>query len=369
VSDERASTVAGEGPSIRDSPIVHVSGLTKRYRVVRREAGLAAAVASLFHRTYADVVAVDAVSFDIAEGELVGLLGPNGAGKTTTLKMLAGLLHPTSGVVQVAGYEPRQRRRDFLRSIALVMGQKRQLSWDLPAVDTFELNRVIYDVDRREFAARLDEFVELLDLGDVVRRPVRQLSLGERMKCELVAALLHRPRVLFLDEPTIGMDVTMQARVRSFVREYNARHGATIILTSHYMEDVAALCSRVIVIDGGKVGFDGDIDGLRRRIRPHRRVRATLPDGASDLPTVSEILRRYDAHAGEAGRLAIDVAPADVGAVMTALLAIEGIRDLEVGDAPLEDVMRAMFERGVDGHISNAAPKSAGRAAAGDGEA
>jgi ABC-2 type transport system ATP-binding protein len=331
-------------------PIVRVSALTKRYRVARREAGLAAAFASLFHRAYEDVVAVDAVSFDIAQGELVGLLGPNGAGKTTTLKMLAGLLHPTSGVVEVAGYEPRRRHREFLRSIALVMGQKRQLSWDLPALDTFDLNRVIYDVDRRDFETRLDEFVTLLDLGDVVRKPVRQLSLGERMKCELVAALLHRPRVLFLDEPTIGMDVTMQSRVRSFVREYNARHGATIILTSHYMEDVAALCSRVIVIDGGKVGFDGGIDELRRRVRPHRRVRATLPDGL-DVATPSQTLQRWGAKIEAGGRIVIDVAPAEVGAVMTALLAIEGVRDLEVADAPLEDVMREMFERGVDGEV------------------
>ena len=245
-----------------------VRGLCKQFAVARREAGLRAAVRALFRREYTHVKAVTDLSFSLAAGERVGFLGPNGAGKTTTLKMLSGLLYPSSGELRVAGQVPAERRPEFLRSISLVMGQKRQLSWDLPAVDTFEFNRVVFDIDARAYRRRLDELVSLLAVTEVMRRPVRQLSLGERMKCELVAALLHAPQILFLDEPTIGMDVAMQLAIREFIRRYNAEHGATVILTSHYMEDVAALCPRILVIDGGQLRFDGSIEALTRRIRP-----------------------------------------------------------------------------------------------------
>src|SRR3954471_11676206 len=226
---------------------IEVDKLVKEYRVHERAAGAWASVRSLFRRKYRTMRAVDELSFGIAAGERVGFLGPNGAGKTTTLKVLSGLLHPTSGTVRVDGYDPRRREFAFLRSITLVMGQKQQLLWDLPPVDTFAMNRAIYDIPKRAFDETLAELTTLLELGALVKRPTRQLSLGERMKCELVAALLHRPRVLFLDEPTIGLDVSMQAKMRDFIRDYNQRFGAAVLLTSHYMDDVVALCPRVVV--------------------------------------------------------------------------------------------------------------------------
>ncbi|HTN53976.1 MAG TPA: ATP-binding cassette domain-containing protein, partial [Anaeromyxobacter sp.] len=216
--------------------MIQVSALSKHYRVHRRPPGLGAALRSLFRRQYDTVRAVDGIAFSVGEGERVGFLGPNGAGKTTTLKMLSGLLHPTAGEIEVAGHVPRRRAADFLKAITLVMGQKQQLLWDLPPADTFELNRAIYEIPRPRFQETVRELTELLELGELVQKPTRQLSLGERMKCELAAALLHRPRVLFLDEPTIGLDVAMQATVRSFVKAYNERFGATVLLTSHYME-------------------------------------------------------------------------------------------------------------------------------------
>lgn len=320
---------------------IEASGLTKEFRVPRREAGLAAAMRALVRREYETVKAVQGLSLRISAGERVGFLGPNGAGKTTTLKMLAGLLYPTGGAVTVAGQVPAQRRPEFLKAISLVMGQKRQLSWDLPAVDTFEFNRVVFDIGASDYKARLDELVTLLAVQDVMRRPVRNLSLGERMKCELVAALLHRPRILFLDEPTIGMDVAMQLAIREFVRRYNEVHGATVILTSHYMEDVAALCPRIVVIDGGQLRFDGSIEALTRRIRPLRRVSVR----AAKLPGEEELARLGAVALREGSRLALDVAPERVPEAVQALLAMEGAQDLGVHDAPLEEVMRELFRR------------------------
>jgi ABC-2 type transport system ATP-binding protein len=244
---------------------VRVSSLTKTFVVPEREAGLRAALGSLFHRSTREVSAVDKISFEIMPGEVVGFLGPNGAGKTTTLKMLTGLLYPTSGEARVLGYLPSRREKDFLRGITLVMGNRNQLQWDLPALDSFELNRAIYRIRRGDFVAMRDELIELLEIEDIVRKPVRNLSLGERMKVEIVGSLLHRPRVLFLDEPTIGLDVTMQKRIRAFVAEYNRRYGATVLLTSHYMADVVALCKRVIVIHHGRILFDG----VRAEIHPY----------------------------------------------------------------------------------------------------
>ncbi|PRP97444.1 putative ABC transporter ATP-binding protein YbhF [Enhygromyxa salina] len=327
-----------------DKPAISLARLDKRFRVSEREPGLWPALRALFRREWVEVEAVRELSFDIARGERVGFLGPNGAGKTTTLKMLAGLLHPSGGRAEVLGFEPARRRPEFLRRVALVMGQKRQLSWDLPALDTFELNRVVFDVPRGLYAERLDEMVELLDIGEVVRRPVRTLSLGERMKCELVAALLHGPEVLFLDEPTIGMDVAMQLAIREFIREYHRRHGATLILTSHYMEDVAALCERILVIDEGRLRFDGSIDALVRRIRPLRRVAIRSGAALDDATRTGLGALGQLADAGPS-RVALDVAPARVPEVVARLLALPGARDLEVQDAPLEEVMRELFSR------------------------
>lgn len=329
--------MSGPAPEIA----IELDRLAKRFRVNRREPGLASALRALVRREYVEVEAVRELSFTIPAGQRVGFLGPNGAGKTTTLKLLAGLLHPTSGTARVLGHEPARREHAFLRRIALVMGQKRQLSWDLPPLDTFELLRVAYDVARPVYAQRLAELVALLELDAVVRKPVRTLSLGERMKCEVVAALLHAPQVLFLDEPTIGMDVSMQLAMREFVREYNRRTGATIVLTSHYMEDVAALCERIVVIDGGTLRFDGSIDALVRMIRPLRRVSVradALPDAAS-LAALGNPIRV------EPPVLELDVAPERVAAVIGELLALPGSRDLAVFDAPLEEVMRELFAR------------------------
>ena len=308
---------------------IEVDKLVKEYRVHERAAGAWASVRSLFRRQYRTMRAVDELSFAIAAGERVGFLGPNGAGKTTTLKVLAGLLHPTSGTVRVDGFDPRRREFDFLRRITLVMGQKQQLLWDLPPVDTFAMNRAIYDLPKREFDETLAELVRLLELGDLVKRPTRQLSLGERMKCELVAALLHRPRVLFLDEPTIGLDVSMQATLRRFVRDYNERFNATVLLTSHYMDDVAALCPRVVVIDKGHLTYDGALGELVRKVRPQKRVVVRLSDG------------KQETH---------DVPAAELQPTITRLLA-RGVADLTVEDPPLEDVMRDLFS-GDAGHAA-----------------
>ena len=276
--------------------VIEVKGLTKRYRVHRRKEGLRAAIASLFRRRYEVVHAVEDLSFSIEPGERVGFLGPNGAGKTTTLKVLAGLLHPTAGRVLVAGHTPRDRARDFLKRITLVMGQKQQLLWDLPPVETFALNRAVYDIPRPRFDETLGELVALLDLAPIMNKPTRQLSLGERMKCELAAALLHQPEVLFLDEPTIGLDVSMQLTVREFIRRYNERHGATVLLTSHYMDDVAALCPRVVVIDKGLLLYDGRLSELVKAIRPEKRIVVGLwgPVGREVLERIGRVVEHQE---------------------------------------------------------------------------
>ena len=259
--------------------VIDVRQLSKTYRVPIKEPGLSGSLRGLFVRRYRDVHAVADVSFKIEQGERVGFLGPNGAGKTTTLKMLSGLLHPTSGDISVLGFTPKERKNDFLRQITLVMGQKQQLLWDIPARETFELNRAMYDLDRADYRRTLDELVEMLRLSDILDKPVRNLSLGERMKCELTAAVLHRPRVLFLDEPTIGLDVEMQLEVRRFIADLNNRFGATVLLTSHYMQDIAALTSRILIIDHGRLCYDGSREELAQRIAPERRgiVRQHVP--------------------------------------------------------------------------------------------
>ena len=322
--------------------MISVKHLVKHYRVHTRPPGLGAAVRSVFRRNYRAVPAVDDISFEIAAGERVGFLGPNGAGKTTTLKMLAGLLHPTSGEAIVAGHRPAARERDFLRSIMLVTGQKQQLLWDLPPSETFELNRAIYDVPREEFRRTVDELTELLDLAPLLGKPTRQLSLGERMKCELAAALLHRPKVLFLDEPTIGLDVTMQAGVRAFIKDYNERHGATVLLTSHYMDDVAALCPRVIVIDQGHLTYDGALDELVRQIQPEKRVtlRLSNPVSRADLDSLGgRVLSQDDAQA----QLQVDVP--SLRTLVAQALARLPVADLTVEDPPLEEVLAGLFAR------------------------
>ncbi len=305
----------------------------------RRPPGLGASLRSLFRRHHDVVRAVDGISFAVAAGERVGFLGPNGAGKTTTLKVLSGLLHPSAGEVRVAGFVPARREVGFLKSITLVMGQKQQLLWDLPPAETFALNRAVYEIPRAEFASRVNELVDLLDLSGVVEKPTRQLSLGERMKCELAVALLHRPRVLFLDEPTIGLDVTMQATVREFIRAYNERHGAAVLLTSHYMDDVLALCPRVVVIDRGRLIYDGDLRRLAREVRPEKRVVVRLGQ-----PVPEGELGRFGTVVSHAEAQAVLRVPGDeVASVVGRLLASLPVADLTVEEAPLEDVMKELF--------------------------
>ncbi len=331
--------------------IIEVKALKKHYRVHKRQPGLGAAIKSLFHREHTTVKAVDGISFSINAGERVGFLGPNGAGKTTTLKVLSGLLYPSDGEVTVDGHTPQRREVAFLKKIMLVMGQKQQLLWDLPPAETFDLNRAIYEVPKEDFKKRLNELTELLGVGDIIHKPTRQLSLGERMKCELMAALVHGPKVLFLDEPTIGLDVSMQVTMRDFIRRYNAEVGATLILTSHYMDDVAALCPRVIVIDKGSLSFDGKLEDLRTQVRPVKRVafRLSAPVADSALAAMGKLV------SNQLGEAVIEVAVDDVKEVVGRALASLPVKDLTVENPPLEEVMSELFERSRAARKSEAA--------------
>jgi ABC-2 type transport system ATP-binding protein len=324
-------------------PIITVRQLSKTYRVPEREAGLRASIKSLARRTYHDVQAVRDITFSLQAGEIVGFIGPNGAGKTTTLKILCGLLHPTSGEAQVAGHIPWQRDSAYLRRISMVMGNKSQMMWDIPPLDTFRILGEIYHVSAADFKQTLDELVELLDLGDLLTRPVRNLSLGERMKCEMVAALLHRPAVLFLDEPTLGLDVSTQRRLRRFVGDYNRRNGATVILTSHYMADVVELCPRVILIHQGRLLYDGALVGLVERLAPFKLIRLTLDHEqtqalSAQLPPDVEVLER------ENGRLVLRVGRAETPAITSRLLDTLPVVDLVVEDPPIEAVIDQIYQ-------------------------
>jgi ABC-2 type transport system ATP-binding protein len=319
------------------TPTIHAQDLTKVYQVSEREAGLAASLRSLVRRQTQDVRAVDGISFDLAPGEVVGFLGPNGAGKTTTLKMLSGLLHPTAGTASVLGFTPARRERAFLRQITLVMGQRNQLVWDIPALDSFELNRVIYRLPDADYQRSLAELTELLDLGPLLKKPVRNLSLGERMKCEIAAALLHRPQVVFLDEPTIGLDVTMQRRIRAFLDEYNRRFDATVLLTSHYMADVEALCRRVIVIHHGRLLFDGDLSALVSRFTSHKTIVVQLGTCPDKLEGYGEVLSCGD------GLVMLRVPKAETPRTTARLLADLPVIDLTVEDPPIEEVIERVF--------------------------
>jgi ABC-2 type transport system ATP-binding protein len=313
-----------------------VSDLGKTFRVPEREAGLRASVRSLVRRTFRDVVAVGGVSFTVEPGEVVGFLGPNGAGKTTTLKMLSGLLFPSGGEARVLGHVPSDREHEFLRRITLVMGNRNQLQWDLPALDSYEMNRAVYRIPGPDFRRIRDELVELMEIGDQVRKPVRQLSLGERMKAEITGALLHRPQVLFLDEPTIGLDVTMQKRIRAFLADYNRRNGATVLLTSHYMADVQALCKRVVVIDNGLILYDGSLKALSSRYAQRQTITVTVPDPAA-LAGLGDVV------SVEGDQVTLRVDKDRSAAVVARLLSEHGVTDLTIEDPPVEDVIEQVF--------------------------
>jgi ABC-2 type transport system ATP-binding protein len=327
------------------TPSILVRDLTKTYRVPERNPGLLAAVRSLLRPHFRDVEAVQKVSFAIQPGEVVGFIGPNGAGKTTTLKMLSGLLYPTSGTATVDGYVPWERKTAYQQSISMVMGNKGQMAWDIPALDNFYVLGEIYRAPRARLNATLDELVALMDMGDLLTKPVRNLSLGERMKCELVGALLHRPQVLFLDEPTLGLDVLTQIRLRRFIRDYNVHSGATIVLTSHYMADVVELCSRLLVINHGRLIHDGEIDALVGWLAPYRLIRLKLDvvevNGDLRLPGGAEIVTH------EAGDLTLRAERAQVPSIIGHLLASLPVIDLEVKDAPIETVIEQIYSAGV----------------------
>jgi ABC-2 type transport system ATP-binding protein len=322
--------------------MIVTQALEKHYTVHEKEPGFRASLRSFIKRQSRIVRAVDGVSFSIEPGEMVGFLGPNGAGKTTTLKMLAGLLHPSGGSAQVAGFTPRERRAGFLKTITLVMGQKQQLLWDLPALDSFLVNQAIYEIPDSQYHATMREFNDLLELDGILKKQVRKLSLGERMKCELAAALLHRPKVLFLDEPTIGLDVNMQVRIREFVAEYNRRFDATVILTSHYMADVTALCRRIIVIDKGKIIFDGDLSRLIERTAPSKVIRLELAE-----PIAEERLASYGrVQACEGLRAEVVVARAETRHAAARILDELPVADVTIEDPPIEEVIGFVFAGG-----------------------
>jgi ABC-2 type transport system ATP-binding protein len=320
--------------------IIQVQNLSKTYEVPEREGGFRAAVRGFFKRKYKDVKAVQEVSFNIEQGEIVGFLGPNGAGKTTTLKMLSGLLHPTGGTANVLGFTPWELKPDYLRSMTLVMGQRNRLSWDIPAADSFLLAQAIYRLPDDEYKKTYEELDDLLELEPLMKKPVRNLSLGERMKCEIAAGLLHRPKVLFLDEPTIGLDITGQARIREFLREYNRRTGATILLTSHYMADVTALCERIIIIHHGRLKYDGGINELSRRIAPFKLIGVMLAETDShDLSTYGEPVQNEE----DAEKHYIQVKAGDVTRVTSRMLSELPIADISISDPPIEDVIERAF--------------------------
>ena len=324
--------------------VIEVEGLTRTFRSYRKEPGLMGALRGLFSRRHETVVAVKDVTFQVGEGEFVGFLGPNGAGKTTTLKMLSGLLHPTSGRATVLGYEPWRRDDGYRRQFALLLGQKNQLWWDLPARDSLELNARIYGIPKDRFEKVVDEMSTLLGVGDKLSTAVRELSLGERMKCELIASLLHQPKVLFLDEPTIGLDVVSQKVVREFLRDHNRRRKTTILLTSHYMADIQELCERVIIIDKGTMFFDGLLSDVLDRFANFKIVTVTL-EGA--VGTAGRDVSRYgEVLAHDDSTLKLKVSRDRVIATCKALLDELPVRDFAVEEVPVEEVIRQLFQRG-----------------------
>ena len=322
--------------------IIAVENLSKIYPVAIKQPGLKGTLNHFFRRTYKEIKAVNGVSFKIEPGEMVGFLGANGAGKTTTLKMLTGLIHPSTGDVRVADYIPFRRQSKFLNKISLVMGQKQQLLWDLPALDSLRINAAIYQIPEKVFQQRLNELSEMLSLTSKLTQPVRKLSLGERMKAELLAALLHHPQVLFLDEPTLGLDVNAQVAVREFLQQYNQRYDATVLITSHYMADITALCDRVLLIHQGSLIYDGSLDGLLDRFAPSRQVTVEL---AQSVP--EEQLANYgEIEAIEGQQVKFFVPREDLTATISRILAQLPVADLSVNDPPIEEVIGRLFASG-----------------------
>lgn len=321
-------------------PIIEAQGLTKTYKVFQKKDGLLGALRGLYHREYKEVKAVDDVSFTIEPGEMVAFLGPNGAGKTTTLKMLSGLIYPTCGTAQVLDFLPWKREDEFRRKFALVMGQKNQLWWDLPAADSFQLHREIYSLPLADFEKTLADLTELLGVQKLTRQAVRELSLGERMKMELIAALLHQPEVLLLDEPTIGLDVVAQVAIQKCLREYHSQRGVTMLLTSHYMRDIEALCDRVLVITHGKLVYDGPLVGLTDRFGAEKLVKLLF-----DGPAPSDLGRFGEVTKVEGPTVDLKVERTRVAEVLGAILDAYNIVDVSVQDPPLEQTIAKVFQQ------------------------
>lgn len=319
--------------------VISVSHLTKYYQVHQKEPGFAGSMKSLFKRKYYDAKAVDDISFSIDEGELVGFIGPNGAGKTTTLKCLTGLLYPTGGEVKVLGYVPFERKHPYLRQISLVMGQKNQLWWDLPAIDSFLLNKEIYNIPDEQYNKTIKELSALLEVKEILQVQVRKLSLGQRMKCELIAALIHNPKILFLDEPTIGLDVMMQQNLREFVKEYNQKYNATIILTSHYMKDVEELCKRIIIIDHGKILYDGLLANIVKKYAKNKSITAIFekPVALEKIKQLGHIL------SFEPTKAVLSIPRAKSNHVASKLLEHFAVEDINIEEPNIEEIIRDVF--------------------------
>jgi ABC-2 type transport system ATP-binding protein len=319
--------------------VIEIRGLRKSYRVYQKKEGLGASFRSIFRREYREVQAVKGIDLDVAKGEFVAFLGPNGAGKTTTLKLLSGVIVPTGGEARVLGYVPWDRENDYRRRFALVMGQKNQLWWDLPAQESFQLHEKIYRIEPAAFKQTKDELVDLLGVGKLLGQPVRELSLGERMKMELIAALLHSPEVLFLDEPTIGLDVVAQHNIQKFLKHYQQVRGITILLTSHYMKDVAALCKRVVIIAGGQIVHDGSLEAVIDRFSDYKVLSLEFADDRmpTDLSRFGKVLEIA------APRARLEVNRANVAAILSKVLSDYSIHDVSVEDPPLEEVIASLF--------------------------
>lgn len=319
--------------------VIQVRNLKKYFQVHQKEPGLAGSIKSIFSRKYETIKAVDNVSFAIEEGELVGFIGPNGAGKTTTLKCLSGLLYPTSGQVSVLNFTPSERQTKFLKQISLIMGQKNQLWWDLPPLETFLLNKEIYEVPDEQYKRTLNELVKLLEVEKILKIQVKKLSLGQRMKCELIAALIHSPRVLFLDEPTIGLDVVMQKKMRDFIKEYNQRYRATIILTSHYMGDVKEMCKRVLIVDKGRLVFDGLLSEITRKFADSKIISVILAKEVD--PKILEAFGTIKEFSYP--KVAFSVKRGEVSKTTAKILELLPVADLNIEEPAIEDIIRELF--------------------------
>jgi ABC-2 type transport system ATP-binding protein len=326
--------------------IIQVQNLTKIFKVPERSPGLGASLKSLIKPKYQEVAAVTGVNFSIHEGEMVGLIGPNGAGKTTTLKMLAGLLYPSAGMAKVAGHIPWERQSGYLRRISLIMGNRSAMNWDIPPLDSFRVLSEIYHVPNQIYHETIDELIALLDMEALLKKPVRNLSLGERMKCELVAGLLYKPDVLFLDEPTLGLDIAMQRRLRNFLNQYNQKHAVTVILTSHYMADVTALCPRVILIHHGQLIYDGGLKSLAEKLAPFKLIKLQLSAHLPSLETFLSQTPGVELLPSEDSHHTLRVARIDVAKVAAVLLDSLPIADLSIEDPPIEAVIDQIYEEG-----------------------